>query len=311
MPWVVIHIDSHQADCEALEQALIAAGAAAVTLQDSANQALFEPHPGESPLWDRVCVSGLYDATTRMETVIAALGDQPGLSSGQYRLEILEDKDWVRSWMDNYHPIPISSRLWICPSWINPPDPAAINLRLDPGLAFGTGTHPTTALCLSWLDQHEPAGKSLIDFGCGSGILAIAGLLLGADHAIGTDIDPQALVATKENAERNGVNPESLRLCHPEHLSAAIRVDILLANILAGPLAKLAPTLTALVKPGGSLVLSGLLPEQVQELTCCYREFDFEPAQTRDEWVLLSATKRTSPDAGRKSDPVLRPDRDS
>ncbi len=291
MAWLILHIDSDQAHCEAIESALLENGAASVTLQDSADQALFEPAPGETPLWQQVRISGLYDADSAIERIVESLQSRPELAIARHQVEILEDKDWVRSWMDSYQPMAMGRRLWICPSWLQPPDPGAVNLVLDPGLAFGTGTHPTTAMCLRWLDRQDPGGNSVIDYGCGSGILAIAALLLGAASAVATDIDPQAIAASQANAERNRVNDQRLTLCYPADMAATGPVDILLANILAGPLSDLAPQISPLVRPGGRIVLSGILSAQAAAVMAAYPQFEFSNPVSEDGWVLLEGTR--------------------
>ena len=294
MPWLILHIESDEEHCEAIEDALLSTGASAVTLQDNADQPLFEPDPGTTPLWRNLLISGMYDAATDIEAIVAQLRSQSGLVLGQHRVEILEDKDWVRTWMDSYQPMPMGQRLWICPSWLQPPDANAVNLVLDPGMAFGTGTHPTTSMCLQWLDAAAVEGKTVIDYGCGSGILAIAALLLGADSGIATDIDPQAIAATRSNAERNQVDDHRLRLCYPQDMVDAAPADILLANILAGPLSSMAPQISALVKVGGQIVLSGILRQQACEVISAYPEFSFDTPRELDEWVLLAGIKSTS-----------------
>lgn len=194
--------------------------------------------------------------------------------------------------MDNFHPMRFGQRLWIVPSWHAAPEPDAVNLLLDPGLAFGTGTHPTTSLCLQWLDAQQLQGKTLIDFGCGSGILAIAGLLLGAEHAVGTDIDIQALEASRDNAQRNQIADELFDLYLPEHMPSA-PADVLVANILAGPLVSLAPQLASLVKPGGLLALSGILAEQTDEILQAYQgDFELDPVAEQDGWIRVSGKRR-------------------
>ncbi len=270
---------------------MVASGASAVTLQDNADQPLFEPDPGTTPLWRKLQISGLYDAATEIESTVEQLRSATGLAIAQYRVEILEDKDWVRSWMDSYQPMPMGRRLWICPSWLQPPDASAVNLILDPGMAFGTGTHPTTSMCLQWLDAAAIDGKTAIDYGCGSGILAIAALLLGADSAIATDSDPQAIIATRSNAERNQVASERLHLCYPQDMADVAAADILLANILAGTLSTLAPEITSLVKIGGQLVLSGILQQQAEQVMAAYPAFEFTPPREQDGWVLLAGTR--------------------
>lgn len=194
--------------------------------------------------------------------------------------------------MDNFHPMRFGERLWIVPSWHAAPEPDAVNLLLDPGLAFGTGTHPTTSLCLQWLDAQQLQGKTLIDFGCGSGILAIAGLLLGAEHAVGTDIDIQALEASRDNARRNQIADERFDLYLPEQMPDT-PADVLVANILAGPLVSLAPRLASLVKPGGLLALSGILAEQTDEILQAYRaDFELDPVADQEGWIRVSGRRR-------------------
>src|SRR5690606_25394554 len=205
--------------------------------------------------------------------------------------EEIADQDWERSWMDNFKPMRFGRRLWIVPSWHEAPEPDAVNLLLDPGLAFGTGTHPTTALCLEWLDSQGLDGLQVIDFGCGSGILAIAALLLGADRVTGTDIDPQALEASRDNAQRNQLADERLPLYLPADMPAE-PADILVANILAGPLVSLAPQLTGLVKPGGRIALSGILAEQTEEILAAYRDaFELDPVADKDGWLRVSGVR--------------------
>jgi ribosomal protein L11 methyltransferase len=291
MPWLILHIDSDQDHCEAIEDAMLASGASAVTLQDNADQPLFEPDPGTTPLWRKLQISGLYDASTEIEPIVEQMRSRDELAIGQHRVEILEDKDWVRSWMDSYQPMPMGQRLWICPSWLQPPDASAVNLILDPGMAFGTGTHPTTSMCLQWLDAATLDGKTVIDYGCGSGILAIAALLLGADSAIATDNDPQAIAATRSNAERNQVASESLQLCYPRDMVDAAAADILLANILAGTLSTLAPKITPLIKIGGQIVLSGILQQQTGQVMEAYPAFEFVPSREQEGWILLAGRR--------------------
>lgn len=194
--------------------------------------------------------------------------------------------------MDNFHPMRFGQRLWIVPSWHAAPEPDAVNLLLDPGLAFGTGTHPTTALCLEWLDAQPLDGMQVLDFGCGSGILAIAALLLGAEHAVGTDIDVQALEASRDNAGRNGIDPARLPLYLPEQLPQG-QADVVVANILAGPLVDLAPRIIERVKPGGRLALSGILLEQAEEVRSAYTsQFDLDPTAEKDGWVRITGVRR-------------------
>jgi ribosomal protein L11 methyltransferase len=197
--------------------------------------------------------------------------------------------------MERYRPLRFGQRLWVCPSWLVPPDLGAVTIMLDPGLAFGSGSHATTALCLEWLERQSLTGKSVIDYGCGSGILAIAALKLGARAAWGIDTDPQALAVSRENAARNGIGPE-LTLFLPAQAPADMRADRVLANILAGPLMELAARLTAMVRPGGGLALSGMLANQAEEVSKHYmQDFDLT-LETRDDWVLLSGIRRAHND---------------
>lgn len=293
MPWIQIKINTSGADAETLSDALMASGAVSVTFQDTHDNPVYEPLPGETRLWGDTDVIGLYEADIDLAAVIEALAGHPLLGHGfHHKIEQLEDKDWEREWMDNFHPMRFGERLWICPSWRPVPDPSAVNVMLDPGLAFGTGTHPTTALCLQWLDGLDLDGKTLIDFGCGSGILAIAALKLGAARAVGIDIDPQAIQASRDNAQRNGVADRlDLYLSHqqPGNLSA----DVVVANILAGPLRELAPLITTLPKPGGLLGLSGILASQAENVAAAYVDAcSLDPVAEKDEWCRITGRRR-------------------
>ena len=273
-----------------IEDALQDLGAVAVTLQDSGDQPLFEPPPGATPIWDDTTITALFEADANVDIAAAALKNRIPALQGDLRIEALEDKDWEREWMDNYHPMRFGQRLWVVPSWREPPEPGAVIMKLDPGLAFGTGTHPTTALCLEWLDSAPLKGATVVDYGCGSGILAIAALLLGADQVIGVDNDPQALLATRQNAERNNVQ-NRLEIVSPERFRHNA-CDVLVANILAGPLIELAPRLAALVKPGGQIALSGILDHQAQDVAKAYAPwFNLAPITQREEWVRISGVK--------------------
>lgn len=293
MPWIQIKINTTGAHAEELGDALIEHGAVSVTFQDTHDNPVFEPLPGETRLWGDTDVIGLFDAETDMHDVVSGLQFHPLLGEGfHHKIEQIEDKDWEREWMDNFHPMRFGNRLWICPSWRDVPDPSAVNVMLDPGLAFGTGTHPTTALCLAWLDGLDLQGKTVIDFGCGSGILAIAALKLGAAQAIGIDIDPQAIQASRDNAERNGVSERlSLYLPHqqPENLSA----DVVVANILAGPLRELSPLISVLPKQGGHLGLSGVLASQADSVCEAYADkFALDPVAEKEEWCRITGIRR-------------------
>lgn len=293
MPWLQLRIDTQREHCAALEDALMAAGAVSVTMQDRADQPILEPALGETPLWDNIRLTGLFDAGIDTDQAILLATANFGDTLPNYRWELLEDKDWEREWMDNFHPMRFGQRLWICPSWQPAPDHSAVNVMLDPGLAFGTGTHPTTSLCLQWLDSIDLNGKTVIDYGCGSGVLGIAAKLLGACNVVAIDNDPQALIATRENAGRNNINSESLQTLLPDDMPGNYQADIIIANILAGPLVELAATIAARVKPEGRLALSGILDSQAQTLSRHYAPFFnvMDPIRQQD-WVLLSAIKR-------------------
>lgn len=291
MPWLQIQIDCTRDQVERIEDALLEAGAQSVTLQDNADQPIFEPALGETPLWQSTRVIGLFEEDADTEAVEGFLS----LATGSWQWQSVADENWERAWMQDFQPIHCGGRLWICPSWTPPPDPEAVNILLDPGLAFGTGTHPTTFLCLNWLSEAPPKGLRVVDFGCGSGILAIACAKLGAGEIMGVDIDPQALLATHENSERNNlpIIPAYLPKDAPTWPA-----DLVLANILAGPLVELAPELTARVKPGGYLCLSGLLDEQIPAVQAAYQDaFDFDPPRTREGWACLVARKKADFDA--------------
>lgn len=290
MSWLQLRLDAHPDWVAKLETQLLASGAVAVTLEDNADEPVLEPALGETPLWQHTRITGLYPADFDMQKALAQLSPQL-LERCNQRIEILEDKDWEREWMQHYAPMQFGPRLWVCPSWRQPPDPEAVNLLLDPGLAFGTGTHPTTALCLEQLADMPLENTTVVDYGCGSGILAVAALKLGATRALGVDIDPQALTASRDNAGRNDIAEERLQLALPE--DGAITPwhgsgQVVIANILAGPLAELAPTLMTLAAPGATLLLSGLLYTQAEALCQHYKPLlDLDIAAQREDWVCL------------------------
>lgn len=292
MPWLQVKIQTSRDQANAIEDALLAAGACSVTLEDNADQPILEPALGETPLWDATRITGLFDAEIDTDIVNSVLAAELGQLPPQLHWEQLEDKDWERAWMDTYKPIRCGDNLWICPSWCEPPAPKAINLMLDPGLAFGTGTHPTTFLCMQWIGEQDWSEKSVMDYGCGSGILGIATLLSNAQSACGVDIDPQALVASRDNLERNKLAQDLMPVYLPEDCPER-QYDVVLANILAGPLAELAPALTQLTAPNGKLCLSGILESQAQAVINAYsQDFDFDPIASQDEWVRLTARKK-------------------
>ncbi len=290
MPWIQIRINATAKTADKVSNMLLGRGAQAVTFMDAQDVPVYEPLPGETPLWGETEVMGLFDAETDPAPTIAFFQQIFGEDVG-YKVEQLEDKDWVREWMDHFHPMQFGERLWICPSWRDVPNPDAVNVMLDPGLAFGTGTHPTTALCLQWLDGLDLTGKTVVDFGCGSGILGIAALKLGAARVIGIDIDPQAIQASRDNAERNGVAGQ-LELYLPADQPQDVEADVVVANILAGPLRELAPLIAGHGKPGSLMALSGVLESQAPELETIYGEwFDMDPTAVKEEWCRLSGRK--------------------
>lgn len=299
MPFLELVIAVSSSQQQHAEQVLDDLGALAVTLADAQadtpdERAIFEPGVGETPMWDRLRMQVLFDADTDRRGLLAALAELlPELAGDEIELHEVDDQDWTRAWMDRYQPMRFGGRLWVYPWNIEPHglDDDAVVLRLDPGLAFGSGTHPTTALCLEWLESQSLGGLRVLDYGCGSGILAIAALKLGAAAAIGVDNDPQALQASNDNAERNGVGTQ-LDLYPPEDLPAK-RCDVLVANILAAPLLELAPRLLAALKPGAPFALSGLLVGQAEELQERYAALgaqDLEIARSED-WARLTGRR--------------------
>ena len=292
MPWIQLKINTQAEYVEQVSEMLSANGAQAVTYVDAKDTPIYEPKPGEVLLWPDTQVIGLYDAEFDMLRVVSQLEKSKLLGKGfKHKLDQLEDKDWVREWMENFHPTQFGKKLWICPSWRDVPDPGAVNVMLDPGLAFGTGTHATTSLCLKWLDSLDLQNKSVVDFGCGSGILGIAALKLGAEYLHGIDIDPQALLASKDKAGRNNV-AEKISVYLPQD-QPALQADIVLANILAAPLRELRPVITDYCKPGGNLALSGILATQADEINALYaQDFDMEPIAIEGEWARVSGRKR-------------------
>jgi len=290
VPQLQLTLDIGSRNPAPFEDALFELGAVSVTLEDAADDPVLEPAPGETPLWPTVLVKAVFGAEADAD-VIAACLSQALPDAPSPRFEALPDKAWEREWLKDFKPMRFGRRLWVCPGGLPAGAPDAVRIELDPGLAFGTGTHPTTALCLEWLDSQGPRGLEVVDYGCGSGILAIAAAKLGAGSVLAMDIDPQALIATRENAERNGVSDRIAGTADPQ--LAAGSADLLLANILAGPLVELAPRFAQAIRPSGHLALSGLLEEQADTVTAAYRPwFDIRTAATRDGWALLAGRRR-------------------
>ncbi len=291
MAWIQIRINANADNAELISDLLMDTGSASVTYVDAKDTPIYEPKLGTVQLWADTTVIGLYDANHDMDSVVATLNAEATLADKLvYKIEQLEDKDWEREWMDNFHPIQFGERLWICPSWRDIPDPDAVNVLLDPGLAFGTGTHATTALCLKWLESQDLTGKTVVDFGCGSGILGIAAIKLGAERMIGIDIDPQALEASRDNAQRNGV-ADKLEVYLPED-QPEFTADIVVANILAQPLRELHEVILGLLKPNGKIAMSGILEEQAQSVADVYAPFlALDEIAVEGEWTRVSGTK--------------------
>ena len=289
--WV---LETHSHHVELLEDWVFAQGALAVSLEDNADEPLLEPGPGETPVWQNVKVTALFAGDVELEPIRAEIPDALLAKNSCSDITTLRDRAWERVWMDDFSPIQMGPRLWICPSWSEPPDASAINVYLDPGLAFGTGTHATTAMCLAALDDAVRGGERVVDYGCGSGILAIAALRLGASSALGVDNDPQALTASRDNAERNQIEASSLAILFPDSPGIEAWVggsDLVVANILAGPLLTLADELIALMMPGAKLLLTGILTEQAPELIERYATVNLRVSDTRDGWVLMSGQR--------------------
>ncbi|CAB1260739.1 50S ribosomal protein L11 methyltransferase [Vibrio cholerae] len=293
MPWIQIKLNATNDNAESIGDMLMEeTGAVSVTFLDAKDTPVFEPLPGETRLWGDTDVVALYEADMDTSLILQQIKASNMLAEGfAHKVEQVEDKDWEREWMDNFHPMQFGRRLWICPSWREVPDPQAVNVMLDPGLAFGTGTHPTTALCLEWLDNLDLSGKTVIDFGCGSGILAIAAIKLGAAKVIGIDIDPQALLASKDNAARNGVE-DQIEVYLPKDQPEGLVADVVVANILAGPLRELSPIIKGLLKPGGQLAMSGILDTQAESVAEFYRDdLELDPIAEKSEWCRISGRK--------------------
>lgn len=305
MPWITLIIKTDAAHAELLSDLLMEQGALSVDIHDAAadtqDEQLLFGEPGEpgGEIWQNAEVSALFNQDADIDEILRKVTSVAQLDSQlDYRLKHVEEQDWVRLTQSQFDPIQISPRLWIVPTWHQLPDPTAVNLILDPGLAFGTGGHPTTQLCLGWLDQHLQPGDKVLDYGCGSGILAIAALKLGASHVIGIDIDPQAVKASQENALRNHCDPSKFIFsttyqAAERNLQPGEQVDVVVANILANPLIMLAPLLAQAVRPQGHIALSGILKEQAAEVRNVYHQwFAMHIASEQEGWVLLAGTKR-------------------
>ena len=290
MPFLQITLDIGGSNPAPYEDTLVELGAVSVTLEDAADDPVLEPAPGETPLWPTVRLQALFDGDADASAIAGTISRLfPRVPTP--RLERVEDRAWEREWLRDFRPMRFGRRLWVCPGGQAAGDADAVRVELDPGLAFGTGTHPTTAMCLEWLDGRDLRGRALVDYGCGSGILAIAALKLGAASARAVDLDPQAMTATRQNAERNGIGSALAVTGEPALPGAS--ADVLVANILAGPLVDLAPRFSAAMRAGGEIALSGVLLEQVDAVTAAYRPwFDIALTATREGWGLIGGRRR-------------------
>jgi ribosomal protein L11 methyltransferase len=287
--WYQLQIDHCRSEeIEKLSEMLEVTGALSITLTDQNDVPILEPEPGTTPLWPEVIINVLYEQKLIATQALSALSER--FSNLHFSLHELADEDWERVWMKDFQPQRFGNNLWVCPSWTTPPEANAVNLILDPGLAFGTGTHPTTALCLTWLEQADLKNKIIIDYGCGSGILALAALKLGAAQAYAVDIDEQALQATQSNAAINHIPAAKLKIGVPDELS--IQADLLIANILLEPLMNLNNRFKKLVKKEGTLIVSGILPEQAASLIKCYQNnYKLTDSKIMNDWSLLVFTR--------------------
>ena len=292
MAWFSIRLSLPAARIEAFSDVLLELGAESVAVRDAGDEPVLEPGPGEMPLWPHAELDALFPLDTDVATVRARLGAELGDSRERAMLDVrfVEDADWSHTWRNHAVAHCFGGRLWVLPCDAPQPAGDAAVLRIDPGLAFGTGGHATTALCLEWLAQQQIDGWSVVDYGAGSGILGIAALLLGAAHVVAVDHDPQACLATRANATYNGFASQRMTIIAPDGLVTTAH-DLVLANILAGPLMTLAPALTQLVRPGGALVMSGMLDHQLEAVVAHYAGFRFEPAQVRDSWAMVKGIR--------------------
>jgi ribosomal protein L11 methyltransferase len=291
LPQLALTLDLDGLDAERVEEACFELGALAVSYTDQRDDPILEPAPGEFRLWPHSRLQALFSFDTSPQELVASLAHVFRVAPEKLRVETLADKVWEREWLRDFHPMCFGRRLWVSPHHAHVHTEGAVVVRLDPGLAFGTGTHATTAMCLSWLDENAAEGQLAIDYGCGSGVLAVAAVKLGARDSYAYDIDPQALTATNDNAIANGVGPRVHVVAKDAELPA--NADILLANILCGPLCELAPRFAALTRPGGRIVLAGLLSHQADEVTRAHSPwFDIAPFASRDGWTALTGSRR-------------------
>jgi ribosomal protein L11 methyltransferase len=295
MAWLQIQIDLGEIPPDPVEQALLRIGAVSIELGeaggDDGGEPILEPAPGATPLWKNIRLSALLDEQTdRTEALLAVAASVAPAPMPEVRFSVIGDEDWAAKWKQEFRPTCFGAKLWICPPDMPCPDKDGIRVTLAPGLAFGTGAHPTTAMCLDWLAESDCVSRSLLDYGCGSGILAIAGLALGARAVTAVDLDAQALTATQRNAQANP-GAERLRVCRPDQLDPAGGFDLIVANILSNTLIELVPVLRGHSRTGTRITLSGILTTQAPDVRNAYASWiDFDPLREREEWALLSGT---------------------
>jgi len=292
MAWWQFSLLCQSCELEQVEDLLLQQGAQSISLSDAGDEPIYEPLPGDTPVWQQSIVSAIFAADIDWESRLQQLQQSlPQQLASSVRLQLLQDQDWEQVYRQHFKPLRCAENLWIVPSWCEPPDPAATVVRLDPGMAFGTGGHATTAMCLQWLAMHDIEQLRVIDYGCGSGILSIAACKLGAASVVAVDIDPQALQASETNLRENDIDPTCLQLSAPGQMDRSL-ADLLMANILAGPLVSLAADFAELVRPGGRILLSGILKTQLKEIQSAYRPyFELDPADEREQWVCVSGKR--------------------
>lgn len=291
--WSELKIKVSSENALLVEEELFSSGAAVVTFSDANNQPIYAEDTDKTPLWTDICIVSLFPQDVDLGPICHSLvHNQPAINSNDIEIHLLKDQDWVNKWMSDIKPQQFGNRLWIYPRWITPSKISVTNMILDPGLAFGTGSHPTTSLCLNWLDLNLRQSQQIIDYGCGSGILAIAAALLGASKVYAVDNDPQAITATLSNLKKNKISNQLIQTFLPEALPR-VEADLLIANILANPLLQLSKIFLNLIKPSGKIVLSGILEEQVEKIVYHYKsQFEFEDPQLNDGWALIAGSRK-------------------